>query len=177
MVTAIEFDTARHEAAHAVVAHHLGLQVLGIDAGDFPITNVRSSVCDWHKRAIFSCAGPVAEGTPANESDLREALAIDPNDLEVIEPDDLIQALSDWPDVFSDDQRIQYVMLAWCQATDIFTSRWDGWRALTARLVEVKQLDGADVAAILNGTNNRAPSRDTSPIPRWGASVGEEKQT
>lgn len=177
MVTAIEFDTARHEAAHAVVAHHLGMMVLDVDAGDDPITNVRHLAHDWHRVAIFSCAGPVAEGSPANESDLREALDVHPEDLEILGGDDLTDALAVWPDGTTDDQRIQYLMLAWRQAADILTSRWDGWRALTARLVEVKQLDGADVAAILDGTNNRAPSRDTSPIPRWGASVGEEKQT
>jgi hypothetical protein len=92
-------NTARHEAAHAVAAHALGLPVLSVDAdpGGFPVTRFRSRVVDNWDRAVVSMAGPIAEGRHPAEGVVCEALAdLDWQDEEDHDYD-LASALAEYP--------------------------------------------------------------------------------
>ena len=113
-------NTARHEAAHAVAAHALGLPVLSVDAdpGGFPVTRFRSRVVDNWDRAVVSMAGPIADGRYPAEGVVCEALAdLDWQDEEDHDYD-LASALAEYPDL-TDDQQVNVVMLAWQRAADL----------------------------------------------------------
>jgi len=141
--------TARHEAAHAVAAHALGLPVLSVDAdpGGFPVTRFRSRVVDNWDRAVVSMAGPIAEGRHPAEGVVCEALAdLDWQD-EEDHDDDLASALAEYPDL-TNDQRVNVVMLAWQRAADLLAEHEPAWQRVTAALVQRHQLDGAGFLAL-----------------------------
>jgi len=142
-------NTARHEAAHAVAAHALGLPVLSVDAdpGGFPVTRFRSRVVDNWDRAVVSMAGPIAEGRHPAEGVVCEALAdLDWQDEEDHDYD-LASALAEYPDL-TDDQQVNVVMLAWQRAADLLAEHEPAWQRVTAALVQRHQLDGAGFLAL-----------------------------
>jgi len=163
-------NTARHEAAHAVAAHALGLLVLSVDAdpGGFPVTRFRSRVVDNWDRAVVSMAGPIAEGRHPAEGVVSEALAdLDWQD-EEDHDDDLASALAEYPDL-TDDQRVNVVMLAWQRAADLLAEHEPAWQRVTAALVQRHQLDGAGFLALAEGPDR---SRGPAVLPSQSASPG-----
>ena len=159
-------NTARHEAAHAVAAHALGLLVLSVDAdpGGFPVTRFRSRVVDNWDRAVESMAGPIAEGRHPAEGVVCEALAdLDWQD-EEDHDDDLASALAEYPDL-TDDQRVNVVMLAWQRAADLLAEHEPAWQRVTAALVQRHQLDGAGFLALAEGPDrSRGPCRSAFAV-------------